>query len=103
MSSDKKVTDKLTPYSSELFASYKETPGLRTCHTYVCCQSITGKIGTDQTGRFFVPSVSGNNYLLIAADGWYDKSTCLISAYFTSDGLTFNVSVMSTQTWCFFV
>ena len=28
-------------------------------------KSITGKIGTDQTGRFVVPSVSINNYLLI--------------------------------------
>ena len=43
-----------------------------------------------------------NKKLIIAADRWYDKLTCLISAYFTSDGLTFNVSVMNTQTWCFF-
>ena len=41
---------------------------MRTHHTYVYCQSITGKVGTDQTGRFVVPSFSGNNYLLILFD-----------------------------------
>ena len=27
----------------------------------------------------------------------------MVSAYFVSDGVTINLSVMSTQTWCFFV
>ena len=58
----------LTASSLSLFSSYKETPGLCTHHTYVYFQSITGKIGTDQTGQFFVPSVSSNNYLLILFD-----------------------------------
>ena len=47
--------------------------------------------------------IKENKKVIIAADGWYDKSTCLISAYYSSDGLTINLSVMSTQTWCFFV
>ena len=37
-----------------------------------------------------------NKKVIIAAGGCYDKSTCLISAYFPSDGLKINVSVMST-------
>ena len=47
--------------------------------------------------------IKENNKVIVAAGGWYDKSTCLISAYFSSDGLTIKVSVMSTQIWCFFV
>ena len=47
--------------------------------------------------------IKENKKVIIAADGWYDKLTCSISSYFASDGLTINVSVMSTQNWCFFV
>ena len=43
--------------------------------------------------------IKENKKLIIAADGWYDKSNFLICAYFASDGLTINVSVMSTQTF----
>ena len=68
ISSNNTVTDTFTPYLSQFFPSYKETPGFRTRHTYVDCQPITGKIGTDKTGRFFVPSVSANNYLVILFD-----------------------------------
>ena len=32
--------------------------------------------------------IKDNKRVIIATDGWYDKSTCLISAYFASDGLT---------------
>ena len=68
ISSDNTVTATLTPSSSLFLSSYKETPVFCTHHTYVDCQSITGKIGTDKTGRLVVPSVSGNNYLLILFD-----------------------------------
>ena len=44
-----------------------------------------------------------NKEVIIATDGWYDESTCLISAYFTRDVLTTNVSVMITQACCLFV
>ena len=47
--------------------------------------------------------IKENKEVIIAADRWYTKLTCLISAYFSSYGLKINVSVMSTQTWCFFV
>ena len=47
-------------------------------------------------------NIKDNKEVIIAADWWYNKFACLISAYFASDGLTNNVSVMSTQTWCFF-
>ena len=68
ISSDNTVT--YTPTTSLLLflSSYKETPGLHTDNTYIDFKSITGKIGTDQTGRFAVPYISGNNYLLILFD-----------------------------------
>ena len=48
-------------------------------------------------------NIKDNKGVIIAADGWYVKLTCLISTYFPSDGLTISVSVMSTQDWCFFL
>ena len=47
-------------------------------------------------------NIKENKELIIAADVWYDELTYLITAYFSSDGLTMNVSVMITKTWCFF-
>ena len=47
--------------------------------------------------------IKDNKKVIIAADGWYEKLTCLISAYFSSDGLTINVSMMIKQNWCLFV
>jgi hypothetical protein len=48
-------------------------PSQRTHHVYTDCRSITGNIGSDQTGRFVVPSTSGNNYLFILYD--YDSNS----------------------------
>ena len=48
-------------------------------------------------------NIKDNKEVIIVTDGWYDKSTCLISACFASDGLTTQVSMMSIQIWCFFV
>ena len=53
-----------------------------THHTYVDFQSITRKIGTYQTGQFVVPSVSGNNYLLILFD--FDSSYIFPNQYQTA-------------------
>ena len=47
--------------------------------------------------------IKENKEVVVAADGWYDKSTYFISAYLPSDVLTINVRVMSTKTLCFFV
>ena len=47
--------------------------------------------------------VEENMEVIVAADGWYEKLTCLISAYCSNDGLTINVSVMNINTFCFFV
>ena len=47
--------------------------------------------------------IKDNKKVIIGADRWYEKLTCLISAYFASDGLTVNVIVISMQTWCLFV
>ena len=62
------VTDTLTDFSQTLLSSYKETPGFFTHHTYVDFQSITVKIVTDKVDKLVVPSISGNNYLLILFD-----------------------------------
>ena len=48
-------------------------------------------------------NIEENKELIFAADVWYDESTCLISAYFSSDGFKINVSLMSTKTWCLFL
>ena len=57
-----------------------------------------------QFGKYGISvKIKENKKVIIAADIWYKKLTCLISAYFASDGLTINVSVMSSQTWCLFV
>ena len=47
--------------------------------------------------------IKDNKKVIIAAEGWYEKSSCLIIACFASDEWTINVSVMSTQAWCLFV
>ena len=43
-----------------------------TNYAYPACMQITGKINTDQTGQFLVPSSSGNKYLFILYD--YDSN-----------------------------
>ena len=73
VSNNNTVTYILTPSSSSFLSSYKETPSFWTHHTYVDCQSITGKIGIDQTGWFFIPYVSVNNYLLILL--YFDRNS----------------------------
>jgi hypothetical protein len=52
---------------------YKEKPGHRTNNVYTDCRTITGKIGSDQTGRFVVPSTNGSNYIFILYD--YDSNS----------------------------
>jgi hypothetical protein len=47
-----------------------------TNNIYADCLANTGNIGSDQTGRFIVPSTSGNNYLFIL----YDYDSNLIQA-----------------------
>jgi hypothetical protein len=45
----------------------------RTHHIYTACETITGQVGSDQTGRFVVPSTSGNNYICVLYD--YDSNS----------------------------
>ena len=43
-----------------------QEPGkFRTNHVFTACREITGKIATDQTGRFLVTSRMGNSYVFI--------------------------------------
>ena len=44
--------------------------------------------------------IKENKNAIIANEGWYDKSNCSISAYFSSAVLRIIVSVISTQVWC---
>ena len=57
-----------TASSLSFWSSCKEIPGLHPHSSYAYFQSNAGKIGTDQTGWFIVPPVSGSNYLLILLD-----------------------------------
>jgi hypothetical protein len=45
---------------------------LKTGYIYADCQLATGQIYTDPTGHFLVPSISGNQYLLVLYD--YDSN-----------------------------
>jgi len=45
-----------------------KTAALKTNFLYADCQPATGQIYTDPTGRFVVPSVSGNSYILVVYD-----------------------------------
>jgi hypothetical protein len=47
-------------------------PAMRTHSIYVSCQSVTGKLYSDPTGRFLVPTSKGNQYLLFVYD--YDSN-----------------------------
>jgi len=49
-----------------------EPAALKTHFLYADCQPATGQIYTDPTGRFLVPSVSGNSYILVVYD--YDSN-----------------------------
>ena len=50
------------------FLSCKETPGFLTHHTYIDCQTTTGKKIIDHKGQFIVPPVSEKKYPLILFD-----------------------------------
>jgi hypothetical protein len=45
-----------------------ETPNIKTQQCYTAVMETTGQIHSEQTGRFVVPSSTGNNYLLIVYD-----------------------------------
>ena len=47
-------------------------PHRRSHQIFAVCADITGRISSDQTGRFVTPSSNGNNYLLIVYD--YDSN-----------------------------
>jgi hypothetical protein len=49
-----------------------EPAALKTHFLYADCQPATGQIYTDPTGRFLVPSVSRNSYILVVYD--YDST-----------------------------
>ena len=63
----------------ELFQDFFPTQpadGKRTHHVFLSTLHVQGQIHTDLTGRFPVPSSTGNHYLLIAYD--YDSNAILL-------------------------
>ena len=64
---------KSTKLLQQTQTTYQDKPGYRTNHVYAECETITGKVGSDQTGRFIVPSTTGNNYIFILYD--YDSNS----------------------------
>jgi len=56
-----------------LAPAFQERPDHRTHHIYTQCETITGQVGSDQTGRFVVPSTSRNNYIFVLYD--YDSNS----------------------------
>jgi hypothetical protein len=53
--------------------TFHERPDHRTHQIFTDCHTITGQVGSDQTGRFVVPSISGNNYIFLLYD--YDSNS----------------------------
>jgi hypothetical protein len=49
-----------------------EESATRTRHVYTDCHCTTGMVYTDPTGKFLVPSVSGNQYVLVVYE--YDSN-----------------------------
>ena len=53
-------------------SNQQSTKSARSNHVFAAVHEITGKIATDQTEFFLLPSSNGNNYLLIVFD--YDSN-----------------------------
>ena len=47
-------------------------PSVRSHHIFASCELITGKIASDPTGKFILPSSNGHSYLLVVYD--YDSN-----------------------------
>ena len=60
----------ITPKDTDTPADHDHT--IRSHHIFASCEPITGKVASDPTGRFILPSSSGNTYLLIVYD--YDSN-----------------------------
>ena len=82
---------------SPFFSKYLEDVGIGIF--YRVCSAVRYRLVKYEIGV----KIKVDKGVIVATDGWYDKLNCLISAYFASDGLTINVSVMITQNWCLFV
>ena len=50
-----KVLQTASLTSQPMQPAYQERPGHCTHHVYTECQTMTGNVGSDQTGRFIVP------------------------------------------------
>ena len=58
--------------ADDLSPAITSPPAQRTHHVFAACQSVTGQIYSDPTGRFVAPSSSGNSYMLVVYD--YDSN-----------------------------
>ena len=57
---------------------------IRSHHIFASCEPITGKIASDPTGRFILPSSNGNAYLLVVYD--YDSNMIFAEPMKTRSG-----------------
>jgi hypothetical protein len=73
-----------------------ERPNERTHFCYTTIMEPTGQIYTDQTGKFVVPSSSGNNYLMILYD--YDSNAILAEPMHTHTGQSILTAFETLQT-----
>jgi hypothetical protein len=62
------------------------TTTTKTFEWYCAITEPTGQIYTDQTGRFILPSSTGNNYLMILYD--YDSNHIFVQPMKIQQGLT---------------
>jgi len=56
-----------------LAPAFQECPDHKTHHIYTQRETITGQVGSDQTGQFVVPSTSRNKYIFVLYD--YDSNS----------------------------
>ena len=66
----------LTTIHKDNITNTESTPdtsdSIRSHHIFASCEPITGKIASDPTGRFIIPSSNGNAYILVVYD--YDSN-----------------------------
>ena len=75
--SNQRSTQKQYTTPHHIFNAVESTPS-KTNQIYASCFEATGRIATDQTGPFLVPSTSGNRYVFLLYD--YDSNYIAVQA-----------------------
>ena len=69
---ESEVTRQELPTQETTTSAQPTSPTLRTNHVYAACLPISGQVYTDQSGKIFVTSASGMNYIFLLYD--YDSN-----------------------------